>query len=124
MACANRVGGVAYLKVDGFQYALRGELTIEFQDFVRTEVVGQDGMHGYTEAPHADFISATITDLAGLSVRQLEAVTCSTVTAELHNGKVYILRDAFTTDVRPLNTAEGSIAVKFVGVRGEELLAA
>jgi hypothetical protein len=80
-------------------------------------------MHGYTEAPHADFISATITDLGGLSVRQLENVTCSTVTAELHNGKVYILRDAFTTDVRPLNTSEGSIAVKFVGV-GEELLAA
>jgi hypothetical protein len=123
MPCANRVGGVAFLKVDGFQYALRGDLTIEIQLYERTEVVGQDGMHGYTEAPHADFISATITDLGGLSVRQLENVTCSTVTAELHNGKVYILRDAFTTDVRPLNTSEGSIAVKFVGV-GEEMLAA
>jgi hypothetical protein len=123
MACANRVGGVAFLKIDGYQYLLRGDLTIEFQEFERTEVVGQDGMHGYTEAPHADFISATITDMGGLSVRQLAAVTCSTVTAELHNGKVYILRDAFSTGVRPLNTTEGSIAVKFVGV-GEEMLAA
>jgi Phage tail tube protein len=123
MACANRVGGVAFLKVDGYQYLLRGDLTIEFQEFERTEVIGQDGPHGYTEAPHADFISATITDMGNMSVRQLAAVTCSTITAELHNGKVYILRDAFTTDVRPLNTSEGSIAVKFVGV-GEEMLAA
>src|SRR4029453_4192162 len=123
MACANRVGGVAFLKVDGFQYLLRGHLTIEFQSYERTEVVGQDGMHGYTEAPHADFISATITDMGTLSLDQLGAVTCSTVTAELHNGKVAILRDAFTTDLRPLNTSEGSITVKFVGV-GEWLNAA
>jgi hypothetical protein len=124
MACANRVGGVAFLKVDGFQYALRGDLTVSIDLFERTGVAGQDGIHGYTEMPRVPFISATITDLGGLSLPQIQQLTCSTVTVELNNGKVYILRDAWAAEARELNTVEGSIAVRFEGMAGEEMLAA
>jgi hypothetical protein len=124
MACANKVGGVAYLKVDGYQYLLRGDLTVSIDLMERTGVAGQDGIHGYTETPRVPFISATLTDIGGMSLQQLQKVTCSTITVELNNGKVYILRDAWTSEARELNTAEGSVAVKFEGMAGEELLAA
>lgn len=124
MACANKVGGVAFLKVDGAQYLLRGELIVSIDPFVRTGVAGQDSVHGYTEAPRVPFISATLTDTGGLSLQQLQRITCSTVTVELNNGKVYILRDAWTAEARELNTTEGSMAVRFEGMAGEELLAA
>jgi hypothetical protein len=124
MACANKVGGVAFLKVDGFQYLLRGDLTVSIDRYERTGVAGQDSVHGYTENPRVPFISATLTDIGGMSLAQLQNVTCSTVTAELNNGKVYILRDAWTAEARELNTAEGSVEVRFEGMAGEELLAA
>ncbi len=124
MACANKIGGVAFLKVDGFQYLLRGDLTVSPGLFTRAGVTGQDGVHGYTETPHIPEIHATITDTGGLSIDQLWNVTCSTVTAELANGKVYILRDAWVSAVEPLNTTEGSVAIVFQGMASEELLAA
>ena len=124
MACANRVGGVAFIKVDGFQYLLRGDLTVSIDLFERTGVAGQDSVHGYTENPRVPFISATLTDTGGMSLSQLQQVTCSTITVELNNGKVYILRDAWAAEARELNTAEGSVAVRFEGMAGEEMLAA
>src|SRR5262245_18771182 len=123
MPCAVKIGGVAYLKVDGYQYMLRGDLTITPGRFSREGIAGQDGIHGYTETPTIPKIAATITDTAGLSIDQLWNVVCSTVTAELSNGKVYILRDAWVSAVDPLNTSEGSIAVTFQGMACQELLA-
>jgi len=124
MACATKVGGVAFLRVDGFQYLLRGDLTVNPGGFTREGIVGQDGFHGYTETPVTAEISATLTDTGGLSLTQLRNITCSTVTVELANGKMYVLRDAFVTEAFELNTAEGSLAVTFVGAACEELLAA
>ena len=124
MACANRIGGIAFLKVDGYQYLLRGDLTVSPDLLAREGIAGQDGIHGFTETPNVPEISATITDTGGLSLSQLAAITCSTVTAELANGKVYILRDAWTSEARELNTSEGSVAVTFQGMACEEMLAA
>jgi len=124
MACATKIGGVAFLRVDGFQYLLRGDLTVSPGNVSRTGVVGQDGFHGYTETPETAEISATLTDTGTLSLAQLRNIVCSTVTVELANGKVYVLRDAFTTEAFELNTSEGSVAVTWVGAACEEMLAA
>jgi hypothetical protein len=116
------VGGIAYLKVNGEQYLLRGDLMISPDRYERKEVIGQDGMHGYTETPHAPSIKATLTDRAGLSIAQFENMTDVTVTAEELNGKTYVLRNAFTTTARQINTAEGSFEVTWVGMACEEMV--
>jgi Phage tail tube protein len=121
---AYKVGGVAFIKVDGTQFLLRGDLTITPDLYKRTGIAGQDGIHGYTEEPSLPQIKATLTDTGGLSLEAFQQMTQVTVTAELNNGKVYVLRDAFTTDARVLNTADGSIAVTWQGMACEELLAA
>ena len=79
----NRIAGVVYLKVDGNQYALKGNLTVSPDLIERTGVAGQDGVHGYTEQVHVPYISGDISDSAGLSLEDLRAITNSTVTAEL-----------------------------------------
>lgn len=121
---AFKVGGVAFLKVNGTQYLLRGDLTVTVNTLKRTTVVGQDGVHGYTEEVVAAQIKATLTDTGGLSIPQFQQMTDVTVTAELNNEKVYILPNAWTTGVEPLNTSEGSLAVTWEANTCEELLAA
>jgi hypothetical protein len=120
--CPWLIGGVAYLKVDGTQYALKGNLTISIDAFARTPVAGMDGVHGYTEQPRAPEITADLSDLGGMSLQQLRAVCNSTVTIELRNGKTYVLRNAWTTDATELNGVEGSATVKFAGMAAEEML--
>jgi hypothetical protein len=119
-----RIGGVAYLKVDGYQYLLRGDLAVSFDTFERKGIAGQDSVHGFTETPRVPYISATITDTGGLSLEALARVVDATITAELANGKVYLLRNAWTADARELNTQDGSVEIRFEGRAGEELLAA
>ena len=114
-------GGIAYLKADGQQFALRGNLNVGVPDVERESIVGQDGVHGYVEKPVAPYIEGDLTDSGGLSVEQIAAIRDATVTAELVNGKVYVLREAWVTTAIAINTAEGSMNVRFEGMRMEEI---
>ncbi len=120
MAVANRIAGVCYLKVDGAQYNLRGNLKVNFSSSVRTGVAGQDSVHGFTEAPMVPSIEADISDVGGLSLEALYAISESTVTAELANGKVYVLRQAWFVGEISVATQDGTIPVKFEGKSIEE----
>lgn len=119
---ANKIiGGVAYLKVDGTQYSLRGNLKVSPSSRERTGVAGQDGVHGYTEVPRIPFIEGDISDSGGLSVLDLEKLTDVTVTAELASGKTYVLRNAWVSGAREVNAAEGSMTLRFEGLSCEEI---
>lgn len=118
------VGGIAYVKINGKQYMLRGDLVVSWDTLKRTGVAGQDSVHGYTETPAVPYIKATFTDTGGLSLADFQVMRDVTVTAELHNGKHYILVNAWAADVRELNTSDGQVAVHFEGMACEEVLAA
>lgn len=120
---ANRIAGVCYLKVDGTQYALRGGLTVSTDALEREGVAGMDGVHGYIERPRVPFISGDLTDTSGLSLEALQSITDATVTAELANGKTYLLRNAWTAEARELNAADGQVSVRFEGLQGGEIMA-
>jgi hypothetical protein len=122
MAC-RRIAGVAYVFVDGRQYPLRGDLTISIDTLEREGIAGQDGVHGFTETPRVPWIEGAISDLGELSLIALQAMCDVTVTAELANGKVYVLRNAWTSAAREFNAAEGQATVRFEGMSAEELMA-
>ncbi|WP_207458655.1 phage tail tube protein [Azospirillum sp. SYSU D00513] len=118
-----KVAGTCYLKVDGTQYALRGGLTVSPDAFEREGIAGMDGVHGYKETPRVPSIAADLTDTDGLSLERLLAITNATVTAELANGKTYVLREAWTKGAHELDAAEGQVSVTFEGVKCEEMAA-
>ena len=120
--CPNAIGGIAWLRVDGEQYALRGDLVVRMGPTERTPVAGADGVHGYTEAYIAPEIEGTFSDIGGMSIQRLAAVCNATVTAELLNGKTYLLRNAWTGGNLELNAIEGSVAVVFAGKSAEEIM--
>jgi hypothetical protein len=120
--CPNRFAGTAYVKVDSEQFALRGDLTISIDPFERTGVAGLDGVHGYTEAPRVPFIEGTFSDIRGLSLTRLQQMCDVTVTAEMVNGKTYLLSQAWTATARELNAVEGSVSIRWEGITGTEIM--
>jgi uncharacterized protein YlzI (FlbEa/FlbD family) len=120
---AKGFAGTAYIKANGRQYALRGNLTISPSASERTGVAGMDGVHGYMEAPRVPFISGDFSTTDGLSIEELDAIEDATIQAELINGKAYVLREAWTKSAHEINAAQGQVAVRFEGVSCDEISA-
>jgi len=119
--CPWAIAGVAYIKVDGEQWALRGNLTISPMAFARTPIAGMDGIHGYSQAPQTPYIEADISDLGGLALKRLETFCNVTVTVELLNGKVYVLANAWVQGPLELNGVDGTVTVRFDGMSMREM---
>jgi hypothetical protein len=81
----------------------------------RTGISGQDKVHGYREEPKIPTISGDISTRPEISLEALEAITAATVTAELVNGKVYVLRNAWCKAAFELNTNDGMFRAVFEG---------
>lgn len=120
---ANKIGGIAYLKIDGAQYSLKGSFSYSPQTTTKEGVAGQDGPHGYTEKPRCPSMKATLSDLGGVSVTTLAALTDVTVIAELNNGKVVTLTDAWIKGEITVNTEDGTYEVEFEGMDVNEEVA-
>jgi hypothetical protein len=117
-----RVAGIAFLKIDGGLLPLRGNFTVSPSALERAGIAGQDYVHGFSELPRVPYIEGDITTVVGMSTEDLEAMTDVTVTAELANDSVYVLKEAWCRSAIELNTREGQFRVRFEGTTCEELL--
>ena len=118
---AQRIAGIAYLKVEGDLYPLRGNFTISPSAIERAGIAGQDYVHGYSELPRVPYIEGDVSTVPELSVEDVADLVDVTVTAELANGKTYVLREAWSRAAFELNTREGQFRVRFEGVSCEEI---
>lgn len=121
---SNRVAGVAYVKWNGRQIAARGKWKSNILPTKREGIAGQDGVHGYKEMPRVPTIAGDVTYLEGVSVEELHEIADATITLELANGAVHVLRNAWFADESEVDTEEGSFPVKFEGISGDEIRAA
>lgn len=117
----HRRGGIIFLKINGEIYDAKGAFTYNHGSVKREAIVGSDAVHGYKELPQAPFIEGEITDRGTLDVEGLKATVDATVTLELANGKVFVLREAWYAAEGDVQTEEGNIAVRFEGLSGEEI---
>lgn len=121
MAKNAAVGGTAYLKVDGKQYALRGSLVVSIDKFESEGVTGMDGPHGFLEKPRMPQIAADLTFTDGLSPDELRNMKDVTVTVELVNGHSAMLSGARTTTPHDFDASEGKVSVVWQGLDGRWL---
>lgn len=113
--------GLVALKIDGVSYNVKGNCTYNLGIPRREVVVGADGVHGYKVMPQAAFIEGEISDSQEISLQDFVSVEGATVTAELRNGKVIVLREATFTGEGTGNTEEGNIAFRFDAKSAEEI---
>ena len=110
-----------FLKVDGALYQAKGEFTYNIGAPKREAIVGQDSVHGFKEMPQVPYIEGSITDNDELDLEKLLETRDATVTIELANGKIIVLREAFFAADGNVTTSEGEIEVRFEGIKGEEV---
>ena len=121
MSNPNRRAGILFFKVDGAQYDAKGGFTYNLGAAKREAIVGSDAVHGYKETPRVPFIEGEITDRSDLDLEKLLNLDGVTVTLELANGKVVLLRDAWYAGEGNIGTEEANIQVRFEGLSGEEV---
>jgi hypothetical protein len=115
-------GGVAFLKFNGLQYQLRGQLKVQPNMTEAEWIANQDRTITYTEKAVVPYIEGTLSDSGGLSVQQLSRIRGATVLAQLSNGKQYTLQQAGTWGEVADDTEKGEIKVKFGGASCYEQL--
>ena len=90
---------------------LSGEANYELK-----EVVGDTGLHGFTEEPVVAMIEVTITDRDDVSLSDLAAVreNGTVIFRSRGKGKVYTMTEATCTRNFSVTGGEGETPVKFV----------
>lgn len=121
MAGKNRIGGIISLKINGDMYFAKGNFTYNLGKPKKEGVVGSDRVHGYKEVPQVPFIEGEITDRNELNLEDVVTLDDATVTLELANGKVIMLREAWYAGEGTGNTEEGNIALRIEGMSAEEV---
>ncbi|WP_339500214.1 phage tail tube protein [Pseudomonas silesiensis] len=121
MAGKNRVGGMISLKINGDMYFAKGNFTYNLGLPKKEGVVGSDRVHGYKEVPQIPFVEGEITDRNELNLEDLVTLVDATVTLELANGKVIMLREGWYAGEGTGNTDEGNIALRIEGMSAEEV---
>jgi hypothetical protein len=116
-----RIGGTAFLKVDGVQVSLRGTLTIMPSNVTREGIAGMDGVHGFKETPRVPSIEIQISKTPEIKLTTLAGWTGKTVTADCADGTTFVLNDAFVSGDVSLDGNEGAVTVKFEGASCREI---
>jgi hypothetical protein len=116
-----RIGGTLFLKVDGELFQAKGEFTYNINPVKREMIAGADTIHGFKEEPKVPFIEGAITDSDELDLEGFQAIRDATITLELANGKVIVLREACYAADGDVTHTEGEIQVRFEGITGREV---
>lgn len=118
MAQAPRVAGICYFKLDGEQLEIKGSLECPLSSLTREEVMGLSGVAGYKENAMAPYIKGTFIFTPNFPIEKVAAGTDMTITAELANGKTYVLSGAFLVGNSPVKGDEGDVDLEFKGIKG------
>lgn len=121
MASPLRRGGTIFFKVNSQQFRAKGNFSYVISVPKREAVVGADAVHGFTEKPQVPYIEGEITDGSDVDIQAFFNLTDATVTLELANGKVIVLRNAWYAGDAKGQTEEGNISARFEGMSGEEV---
>lgn len=112
----NLIGGAAYLKLDGVQHMSRGKWSYNHGMPTRETVYDGANAVGYVERPQEPFVQGDMTVPASLDVAKLVTADDVTLTLELDNGNVVVLRNAWFAADGTVDVEEGMISgARFVG---------
>jgi hypothetical protein len=118
---SQRRGGIIAVQINGEIQDAKGNWTYNLGRPKRDTILGADTVHGFKEVPQPAFIEGEITDRSTLNLDALTTIEDATITLELANGKVIVLRSAWFAGEGTGNSEEGNLAVRFEGKSAEEV---
>lgn len=118
---SQRRGGKIQVQRNGEIFDARGNWTYNLGIAKKEAIVGADVVHGFKELPQVPFIEGEITDRGNLDLSDLLSGSDDTITIELANGKMIVLRNAWFAGEGTGNTEEGNLPVRWEGLSAEEI---
>lgn len=112
-----KFAGTCYIKANGAQLAISGSVEIPLQEVTRETKIGSTGVVGFSETDIAPFIRCSAYLEASFPVTDLQG-TDMTITAELANGWVYTLNNAWLEGEVTGNMSDGEVSLEFHGLSG------
>jgi hypothetical protein len=114
-----RVAGTCYIKVDGDQLEVSGGVEVPTTDVTRETVMGVNRPAGRKETARTPFVKLTAIFRDDFPLEKIADGTDMTVTAELPNGNVYTLSEAYQVGEPSAKADDGTIELTFEGMRGQ-----
>ncbi len=115
---SKRMAGIAYIKVDGVQFEVKGNIEAPVTQFKREPVMGLAGQIGFKETAREQYVKFDAGFTSDFPINQINTVTNATITVEYANGMVYTLTNAYETGDTGANGEEGSVGLYFSGTTG------
>ena len=113
-----RIAGTCYFKFDGLQISATGGVEVPMNTKVRDDVIGLDGSVDHKETHRAPYVKLTGKVPKDFPVDKITESTEMTITAELANGQVYVLSQAWLHGEANHNPEEGTVDLEFHGTEG------
>ena len=114
-----RMAGTVYIKVDGEQLSIQGDvecpLTTEQRE-TKLDVAGN--VVGYGSSYIAPYIKLTSYFLKNFPIAKVAQEENMTVHAAFENGRTYVLSNAHLVGETPVNPGEGTVPLQFDGEDG------
>lgn len=109
-----KVAGTCYVNVDGTQLVVTGAVTVPMTDVIRETI-----KPGYfSENERTPYIALDAIVDEDFPIDQLKNGTDMTVTAELANGKTYVLSGAYLVEEPEYTADDGTVSLRFEGSKG------
>lgn len=114
-----KVAGICYVKADDQMFTVTGGVEVPFTTKVRTpmESLSNDQGH-FSETQIAPFVRLTAINDSDLDQDKIADSTNLTITAELANGKTYVLTQAYLAQETTASGDEGTVPLEFRGAKG------
>ncbi|WP_413722695.1 phage tail tube protein [Sodalis sp. RH24] len=115
---SGRIAGTCYFKIDGQQLSLTGGIEVPMNTKINDDVIGLDGSVDRKETWRAPYVKGTFKVPAKFPVSKITDSSAMTITAELANGMVYVLSNAWLHNEANHNAEEGTADLEFHGEEG------
>jgi hypothetical protein len=115
VASSTAVAGKASIKWDGNLLSVAGSFTVSPLAQMREGLVGLGGVAGYKETPRIPFMECEVFTLPDFSLLTVGAIRQATIVAELANGRVYTLVDAWLAGEPDISAGDGTTTLRFEG---------
>lgn len=116
---AKRVAGICYIKVDGDQLEVAGDIEVPLSEIKRETVMGLAGPAGLKEMALEPYVKLSAIFTPDFPIDTITKNTELTVTAELPNGRVYTLSGAFLRGESAVKPEDGKVDLDFGGKKGQ-----
>ena len=109
-----RIAGTCYIKVDGEQLVVEGNVSFPLLNVNRETKMGSTGVAGYSETDVAPSLTLSVFVTKDFPLEKLKQ-TNMTITAECANGMVYTLQGAYVVGETNFQPVEGNVTLTFNG---------